>query len=70
MDVALVAHVKDKAVGGGVKYPVDCHCQFHRSQIGGQMTAGFRDMLNQEFPQFTAQNRQLDRSRALTSAGE
>ena len=59
VDVALVAHIKDQPVGGGVKHTVDRHRQLHRSQVGGQMAAGLGDILDQKFPQFAAQDRQL-----------
>ena len=50
VDVALVPHVE---------HPVDGHRQLHRSQVGGQMAAGFGHMLHQELPQLPAQGLQL-----------
>ena len=59
MDIALVAHIKDQSVLFRVKDPVDGHRQLHGPQIGGQVASGFRNMLDQKFPQLPAKKGQL-----------
>ena len=59
MHIALVSHIEHQAVFLGIEYPVDGHRQLHRSQVGGQMAAGFGHMLHQELPQLPAQGLQL-----------
>ena len=59
VDVALVPHVEHQPVLRCVEDPVDGHRQLHRSQVGGQMAAGFGHMLHQELPQLPAQGLQL-----------
>ena len=59
MDVALMAYVEHQPVLRCVEDPVDGHRQLHRSQVGGQMAAGFGHMLHQELPQLPAQGLQL-----------
>ena len=48
VDVALVPHIEHQPVRGSVKYPVDSHCQLHRSQVCGQMAAGPGNVFYQE----------------------
>ena len=59
VNIALVAHVKDQPVFCCVEHPVDGHRQLHRPQIGGQVSAGLRDALDQKRPQLLTQLRQL-----------
>ena len=55
MHIALVAHIKDQPVPGGVEHPVDGHGQLHRAKVGGQMPAGAGDIVDQLLPQPGAQ---------------
>ena len=59
MHIALVAHVEHQPVPAGIEYPVDGHRQLHRTQIGGQMAAGFGNILHKEAPDLPAQLRKL-----------
>ena len=53
--VALVAYVEYEMVTGAVEYPMHSHGQLHRSQIGGQMAAGFGDGVHQRAADLVAQ---------------
>ena len=55
MGVALVPHIKDDLILRGVKDTVQRHRQLHQPQIGGQVPAGVRNALYDEFPQLSAQ---------------
>ena len=48
MDVALMAHIKYQPVPGRVEHPVDRHRQLHNAQVGRQMAAGLRNLLNEK----------------------
>ena len=54
MAVALVSHIKNQTVLGGVKHPMDSHRQLHNAQVGGQMTTGFRHIFHQKVPKLPA----------------
>ena len=57
--IGLVTHIPHQAVMGGVEDIVERHCEFHRAQVGTQMTTGFGHTVNQERAQFIRQCRQL-----------
>ena len=54
MAVALVSHIKNQTVLGGVKHPMNSHRQLHDAQVGGQMTTGFRHIFHQKVPKLPA----------------
>ena len=41
--IALMANIKNDSVPIGIEYPVKRHRKLHRTEIGGQMSAGFCD---------------------------
>ena len=55
MRIALVTHIKDQAVFRRVIYTVQRNGQFHRAEIGSKMSAGFRYIMDQFFPQTRTQ---------------
>ena len=57
--IGLVAHIPHQAVMGGVEDIVQRHRQFHRAQVGAQVTAGFGDAVEQISPEFIGQGAQL-----------
>lgn len=59
MRVTLMTDIKDDAVVLRIIHAVECHRQFHRAQIRGEMSARLGNGLNQEGSDFLAQNRQL-----------
>ena len=56
MGIALVSHIKDQPVTGKIKHPVKGHCDLYRAQVGGQMTAGFGDRVDQAGTEAGAKN--------------
>ncbi|MPM56720.1 hypothetical protein SDC9_103534 [bioreactor metagenome] len=59
VNIALVPHVEHQPVAGGVEHPMDCHRQLHHAKIGGHVSAGLGNLLNQKSPQLVAQRIQL-----------
>ena len=55
MGVALVAHIEDQSVHTGVKNTVQRYRKFHKTKIGGQMSAGSRNTAYQILPELLAQ---------------
>ena len=51
MGIALVPYVKDQAIPGRVKHPMDGYCQLHHAQIGRQMSAGLGHAPDEKRPQ-------------------
>ena len=62
--VSLVTDVPDDAVVGGVEDVMQCNRQLHRAQVGAQMPAGRRDIVQHAFPQFIGQGTQLGAGQA------
>ena len=50
MNIGLMSHIKHKPVFFRVKYGLNGNRQFHRTQVAGQMAAGFGDTVNQKVP--------------------
>ena len=46
--IALVTHIKNKAVGRALKHPVHRNGQLHHAQIGGQVPAVMGHSLHQQ----------------------
>ena len=57
--IALVPHIKEQAVARCVKTTVQCYRQLYRTEIGRQMSACLRDMIQQKLPNFSAKFIQL-----------
>ena len=55
MGVTLVADVKNDLVFGGLQHPVQGNGQLHCAQIGGQVAARFRYMIQQKAPDLGTQ---------------
>ena len=55
MDIGLVAHIKDNAVLGCIKYQMQRQRQLHYTQVGGQVAAGTGDVFHQELPDLPAE---------------
>ena len=55
MDIRLMTDVKYQTVFHCIKNGFDCYSQFHRTQITGQMSAGFGNTVNQEFANLLTQ---------------
>ena len=52
MHIALMAHIKNKAILRRIKHAMDRHGQFHRAKIRRQMSSGFRYRIQQKSAQF------------------
>ena len=63
--VALVPHVKDDLVLGGVQHPVQGHRQLDGAQVGSQMPAGAQDAVHQKAADLPAQLHHLFVAQAL-----
>ena len=55
MGVTLVADIKNDLVFGGLQHPVQGNGQLHCAQIGGQVAARFRHMVQQKAPDLGTQ---------------
>ena len=55
--IALMTDVEHEPVFFGTIYPVDRDRELHRAEIGRQMPAGFRKILNQKRTKFRTQCR-------------
>ena len=52
MHIALMTHIKNKAILRRIKHAMDRHGQFHRAKIRRQMSSGFRYRIQQKSAQF------------------
>jgi len=63
MDVALMSHVKNHAIGFCVIDPVDRNRQLNSPQIGGEMSSGPGHIFHKKGSNFAAKQRQLFRQK-------
>ena len=55
MDIRLVTHIKYQAVFTCIKHGLDGNGQFHHTQIGCQVAAGFGNPIDKKFPDLAAE---------------
>ena len=55
VNVGLVSHIKDQSVAAGVKGFLDGERGLHKPQIGGEMPACLRNVVDQKLPQLAAE---------------
>ena len=54
MHIRLMTHIKNQAVLLGIKNGFQSNGKLHNSQISGKMSAGFGNILDEKFPNFSA----------------
>ena len=59
VDIRLVPYVPENPVLRRIKYFVQGQRQFHHTHIGRQVSAGLRDLIDQEFPDMIRKNLHL-----------
>ena len=59
VDVTLVGNIENKLVLRCRKHPVQGHGQLDHAEIGTQVSAGFRQGINQRVPDLRGQFRQI-----------
>ena len=63
--IALVSDIEYEPVALGIVDTVDCDCKLHRTEVRGEMPAGFRKTLHQERTKFRTQLRNFSRRQRL-----
>jgi hypothetical protein len=48
MDIGLMSYIEDQTVRSGIIYRFQCHGKLHGAKIGGKMTSGPGDPIDQE----------------------
>ena len=55
MNIRLMTNVKNQAVLHGIVNRLNGNAEFNRTQVSGQMSAGFGYILDQKFPNLPAE---------------